>query len=142
MVVTTLYRMAGSPEVTDKTAFTDVAAGSYYEKAVIWAAENSVASGTSATTFEPNKAVTREQLAQFLFKYAQYNGLSAVTLAENLSSFADNDAISAYAIPALQWVVGQGFLNGADGKLMPAGTATRCQFAAILHRFCAAQTAA
>ena len=142
MVVTTLYRMAGSPEVTGKTAFTDVAAGSYYEKAVIWAAENSVASGTSATTFEPNKAVTREQLAQFLFKYAQYNGLSAVTLAENLSSFADNDAISAYAIPALQWAVGQGFLNGADGKLLPAGTATRCQFAAILHRFCAAQTAA
>ena len=84
----------------------------------------------------------REQLAQFLFKYAQYNGLSAVTLAENLSSFADNDAISAYAIPALQWAVGQGFLNGTDGKLLPAGTATRCQFAAILNRFCAAQTAA
>ncbi len=142
MVVTTLYRMAGSPEVTGKTAFADVAAGSYYEKAVIWAAENNVASGTSETTFDPNKAVTREQLAQFLFKYAQYNGLSAVTLAENLSSFADKDAISAYAIPALQWAVGQGYLNGTDGKLLPAGTATRCQFAAILHRYCAAQTAA
>ena len=142
MVVTTLYRMAGSPEVTGKTAFTDVAAGSYYEKAVIWAAENNVAKGTSETTFEPNKAVTREQLAQFLFNYAQYNGLSAVTLAENLSSFADKDAISAYAIPALQWAVGQGYLNGTDGKLLPAGTATRCQFAAILHRYCAAQTAA
>ena len=142
MVVTTLYRMAGSPEVTGKTAFTDVAAGSYYEKAVIWAAENNVAKGTSETTFEPNKAVTREQLAQFLFNYAQYNGLSAVTLAENLSSFADKDAISAYAIPALQWAVGQGYLNGTDGKLLPAGTATRCQFAAILHRYCAAQTVA
>ena len=142
MVVTTLYRMAGSPEVSGKSAFTDVAAGSYYENAVIWAAENNVASGTSETTFDPNKAVTREQLAQFLFKYAQYNGLSAVTLAENLSSFADKDAISAYAVPALQWAVGQNYLNGTDGKLMPAGTATRCQFAAILHRYCAAQTAA
>ena len=65
-----------------------------------------------------------------------------MTLAENLSSFADKDAISAYAISALQWAVGQGYLNGTDGKLLPAGTATRCQFAAILHRYCAAQTAA
>ena len=141
MVVATLYRLAGSPEVTEKTAFTDVASGSYYEAAVAWAAKNEIASGTSATTFEPNKAVTREQLAKFLFNYAVYQGMDAVTLSENLSSFADHDIVSGYAAPAMQWAVGQGFINGTDGKLLPTGTATRCQFAAILNRFTAAQSA-
>ena len=141
MVVATLYRLAGSPEVTEKAAFTDVASGSYYEAAVAWAAKNEIASGTSATTFEPNKAVTREQLAKFLFNYAVYQGMDAVTLSENLSSFADHDTVSGYAVPAMQWAVGQGFINGIDGKLLPTGTATRCQFAAILNRFTAAQSA-
>ncbi len=140
MVVATLYRLAGSPEVTEKAAFTDVAAGSYYEAAVAWAAKNGIASGTSATTFDPNKAVTREQLAKFLFNYAVYQGMDAVTLSENLSSFADHDAVSGYAVPAMQWAVGQGLINGTDGKLLPTGTATRCQFAAILNRFTAAQS--
>ena len=141
MVVATLYRLAGSPEVTENAAFTDVASGSYYEAAVAWAAKNEIASGTSATTFEPNKAVTREQLAKFLFNYAVYQGMDAVTLSENLSSFADHDTVSGYAVPAMQWAVGQGFINGTDGKLLPTGTATRCQFAAILNRFTAAQSA-
>lgn len=140
-VVATLYRLAGSPEVTEKAAFTDVASGSYYEAAVAWAAKNEIASGTSATTFEPNKAVTREQLAKFLFNYAVYQGMDAVTLSENLSSFADHDTVSGYAVPAMQWAVGQGFINGTGGKLLPTGTATRCQFAAILNRFTAAQSA-
>ena len=106
MVVATLYRLAGSPEVTEKAAFTDVVSGSYYEAAVAWAARNAIASGTSETTFEPNKAVTREQLAKFLFNYAVYQGMDAVTLAENLSSFSDQADISAYAVSALQWAVG------------------------------------
>lgn len=139
MVVATLYRLAGSPEVTEKAAFTDVASGSYYEAAVAWAAKNAIASGTSETTFEPNKAVTREQLAKFLFNYAVYQGMDAVTLSENLSSFSDQAEISAYAVPALQWAVGAELIKGSDGKLQPAGTATRCQFAAILNRFAATQ---
>ena len=68
-------------------------------------------------------------------------GMDAVTLSENLSSFADHDTVSGYAVPAMQWAVGQGFINGTDGKLLPTGTATRCQFAAILNRFTAAQSA-
>lgn len=139
MAVTTLYRLAGSPKAESKTAFTDVAAGSYYEAAVVWAFENKIVSGTSDTTFDPNKAVTREQLAVILFNYAVYNGLEAVTLAENLSAFSDQASISSYAVSALQWAVGQGFITGAGGKLMPAGSATRCQFAAILNRFVTAQ---
>ena len=140
MVVATLYRLAGSPEVTEKAAFTDVASGSYYEAAVAWAAKNEFASGTSATTFEPNKAVTREQLAKFLFNYAVYQGMDAVTLSENLISFEDHASVSGYAVPAMQWAVGQGLINGTDGKLLPTGTATRCQFAAILNRFTASQS--
>ena len=139
MVVATLYRLAGSPEVTEKAAFTDVVSGSYYEAAVAWAARNAIASGTSETTFEPNKAVTREQLAKFLFNYAVYQGMDAVTISENLSSFSDQAEISAYAVPALQWAVGAELIKGSDGKLQPAGTATRCQFAAILNRFAATQ---
>lgn len=140
MVVATLYRLAGSPEVTEKAAFTDVAADSYYEAAVAWAAKNEIASGTSATTFEPNKAVTREQLAKFLFNYAVYQGMDAVTLSENLISFEDHASVSGYAVSAMQWAVGQGLINGTDGKLLPTGTATRCQFAAILNRFTASQS--
>lgn len=139
MVVATLYRLAGSPKVTEKAAFTDVVSGSYYEAAVAWAARNAIASGTSETTFEPNKAVTREQLAKFLFNYAVYQGMDAVTISENLSSFSDQAEISAYAVPALQWAVGAELIKGSDGKLQPAGTATRCQFAAILNRFAATQ---
>ena len=139
MVVATLYRLAGSPEVTEKAAFTDVVSGSYYEAAVAWAARNAIASGTSETTFEPNKAVTREQLAKVLFNYAVYQGMDAVTLSENLSSFSDQAEISAYAVSALQWAVGAELVKGSDGKLQPAGTATRCQFAAILNRFAATQ---
>ena len=139
MVVATLYRLAGSPEVTEKAAVTDVASGSYYEAAVAWAAKNEIASGTSATTFEPNKAVTREQLAKFLFNYAVYQGMDAVTLSENLSSFSDQAEISAYAVFALQVAGGAELFKGSDGKLQPAGTATRCQFAAILNRFAATQ---
>ena len=139
MVVATLYRLAGSPEVTEKAAFTDVVSGSYYEAAVAWAARNAIASGTSETTFEPNKAVTREQLAKFLFNYAVYQGMDAVTLSENLSSFSDQAEVSAYAVSALQWAVGAELIKGSDSKLQPAGTATRCQFAAILNRFAATQ---
>ena len=128
MLVTVLWRMAGSPEVTEN------ASGSYYEAAVAWAAKNEIASGTSATTFEPNKAVTREQLAKFLFNYAVYQGMDAVTLSENLISFEDHVCVSGYAVSAMQWAVGRGLINGTDGKLLPTGTATRCQFAAILRR--------
>ena len=80
-----------------------------------------------------------EQLAKFLFNYAVYQGMDAVTLSENLSSFSDQAEISAYAVPALQWAVGAELIKGSDGKLQPAGTATRCQFAAILNRFAATQ---
>ena len=128
------------PAEETKTGFTDVLDTDWFKADVEKAVESKLMTGTSATTFEPNKAVTREQLAKFLFNYAVYQGMDAVTLSENLSSFADHDTVSGYAVPAMQWAVGQGLINGTAGKRMPSGTATRCQFAAILNRFTASQS--
>lgn len=132
MIVTVLYRLEKSPAVTGASKFTDVPAGQWYSDAVAWAAANKIVNGYDETTFAPMNAVTREQMAAILFRYEQYKGLENVTLEENLNRFPDQNKISAYAIPALQWAVGQKIINGnADGTLDPTGTATRAQVAQI-----------
>ena len=132
MIVTVLYRLEKSPAVTGASKFTDVPAGQWYSDAVTWAAANKIVNGYDETTFGPMNAVTREQLAAILFRYEQVKGLENVTLEENLNRFPDQNKISAYAIPALQWAVGQKIINGnADGTLEPTGTATRAQVAQI-----------
>ena len=132
MIVTVLYRLEKSPAVTDASKFTDVPAGQWYSDAVAWAAANKIVNGYDETTFGPMNAVTREQMAAILFRYEQVKGLENVTLEENLNRFPDQNKISAYAIPALQWAVGQKIINGnANGTLDPTGTATRAQVAQI-----------
>lgn len=132
MIVTVLYRLENSPAVTGASKFTDVPAGQWYSDAVAWAAANKIVNGYDETTFGPMNAVTREQMAAILFRYEQVKGLENVTLEENLNRFPDQNKISAYAIPALQWAVGQKIINGnADGTLDPTGTATRAQVAQI-----------
>lgn len=132
MIVTVLYRLEKSPAVTGASKFTDVPAGQWYSNAVAWAAANKIVNGYDETTFGPMNAVTREQMAAILFRYEQVKGLENVTLEENLNRFPDQNKISAYAIPALQWAVGQKIINGnADGTLDPTGTATRAQVAQI-----------
>lgn len=132
MIVTVLYRLEKSPSVTGASKFTDVPAGQWYSDAVAWAAANKIVNGYDETTFGPMNAVTREQMAAILFRYEQVKGLENVTLEENLNRFPDQNKISAYAIPALQWAVGQKIINGnADGTLDPTGTATRAQVAQI-----------
>ena len=132
MIVTVLYRLEKSPAVTGASKFTDVPAGQWYSDAVAWAAANKIVNGYDETTFSPMNAVTREQMAAILFRYEQVKGLENVTLEENLNRFPDQNKISAYAIPALQWAVGQKIINGnADGTLDPTGTATRAQVAQI-----------
>ena len=134
MLVTVLYRLEGEPTVTGRSSFTDVRSGAYYEKAVIWAAANGIVTGTDSTSFSPDAKVTREQLAAILYRYAQYRKLDTDASAK-LNSFTDTDSVSAYASEALGWAVSEGLINGASGKLMPKGDATRAQVAAILHRF-------
>ena len=135
MIVTILYRMAGSPSVSGSSDFTDVATGKWFAKAVAWAAANGIVNGYGSGLFGPNDPVTREQLAAILYRYAVYGGMTAVTLEENLGSFADTAQLSAYAIQAMNWAVGQGLINGSGSNLVPKAQATRAQVAAIIHRY-------
>lgn len=134
MLVTVLYRLEGEPAGTGSSSFSDVRSGSYYEKAVAWAAANGIVTGTGSTSFSPDAKLTREQLAAILYRYAQYKKLDTDAGAK-LDSFSDAGNVSGYASEALSWAVSEGLINGASGRLMPKGDATRAQVAAILHRF-------
>ena len=133
-LVTILYRLEGSPAAS-ANPFNDVARGSYYEKAVAWAAEHGIVNGYGDRLFGPNDRITREQLASILYRYAQYKKLD-VSVGEdtNILSYNDATSISDYAFPSMQWACGAGLLNGANGDLLPKNTATRAQTATILYR--------
>ena len=137
MIVTILYRMEGQPSISRDCPFTDVASGSYYERAITWAAANGIVTGHSSTIFAPDANITREQLASILYRYAVYKGLD-VSVGENTNilSYEDFASLSEYAIPAMQWACGAGVLYGFGGSLLPDAPANRLQAAAILHRFC------
>lgn len=136
MIVTILYRLEGEPSPTGACPFQDVASGKYYEKAITWAAENGIVSGFSADTFGPDQNITREQMAAILYRYATYKNYD-VSTAGDLSKFPDADKVSSYAVDAMKWANAAGLIKGSnDGKLYPAGNATRAQVAAILTRFC------
>ena len=135
MIVTILYRMAGSPAMSGASDFKDVDSNKWFAKAVAWAAANGIVNGYGSGLFGPNDPVTREQLAAILYRYAVYGGMTAVTLEENLGSFADTAQLSAYAIQAMNWAVGQGLINGSGSNLVPKAQATRAQVAAIIHRY-------
>ncbi len=98
-----------------------------------WAAANGIVTGTDSTSFSPDAKVTREQLAAILYRYAQYRKLD--TDAAQTEQLHRRGNVSAYASEALGWAVSEGLINGASGRLMPKGDATRAQVAAILHRF-------
>ena len=135
MIVTILHRLEGEPAAA-ASSFTDVAAGSYYEDAVNWAAANGIVNGVSETSFAPNTAITREQMAAILYRYAQFKGYD-VSTSGSLGGYADASDISAYAATAMQWANGEGLINGVtDTTLDPQGSATRAQVATILMRFC------
>ena len=136
MIVTILYRMENEPTVTSTTAFTDVASDQYYANAVAWAAQNGIVSGTTATTFAPNAAITREQMAAILYRYAQFKGYD-VSVKADLSVYTDAASVGAYATDAMAWANGAQLITGTSATtLTPAGQATRAQVATILMRFC------
>jgi 5'-nucleotidase/UDP-sugar diphosphatase len=140
-LVTVLWRMAGSPEPAKTAAFTDVASTAYYAKAISWAAENGITTGTSDTTFAPDKAINRQQFATFLFKYAQLQKTD-VTKTTELSSYADVAGVASYATDAMKWAVGSSILQGSNNKLNPTSSASRSQVAVILMRYCQGVAAA
>lgn len=136
MIVTILYRMENEPAVTGTTAFTDVAADQYYANAVAWAAQNGIVSGTTATTFAPNNAITREQMAAILYRYAQFKGYD-VSVKADLSVYTDAAQVSTYATDAMAWANGAQLITGTSQAMQtPASNATRAQVATILMRFC------
>ena len=136
MLVTILYRMENEPRCFGSAAFSDVKPGAYYEKAVVWASQNNIVSGYTDGTFRPDAPVTREQLASILYRYTLYRGQD-VSAGEttSLTGYGDAQTVSNYALPAMRWACGTGFLQGANGKLNPSGLATRAQLAAMLHRY-------
>ena len=134
MVVSILHRLAGSPTVNAEV-FEDVAVDDWYGQAVAWAANEGIASGTSAETFSPNAAVTREQLAALLCNFAAQQGVDT-TACSDLSNFDDAAAVSDWAQDAVSWVHAEGLLAGTSATtLSPQGEATRAQLAAMLVRF-------
>lgn len=135
MLVTTLYRLAGSPAVTAAATFTDVAPGTWYTDAVSWAVATGVTTGTSATTFAPTAPVTREQIALFLCRYAQLQGKDVTAQAGVLAAYGDVDSVSTWAAEGMAWAVTGGLVTGKPGALLaPQDAATRAEVATILFR--------
>ena len=139
-LVTILWRLEGSPKTTGAVRFGDTAGGAWYTEAVRWAAGCGVVKGYDNGCFGPNDAVTREQMAAILYRYAQHKGYD-VSAGEdtNILSFDDALTVSEYAIPAMQWACGSGMVNGIAQKggmlLAPRDTTTRAQTATLLTRF-------
>ena len=121
MIVTILARLDGK----------NTSGTPWYQAGQRWAMEYEISDGTNMTG-----AITREQLVAMLFRYAVKNGLEAVTLSENLTQFTDASDISAWAVSAMQWAVGQGLIQGSNGQLRPQANASRAEVATILMRFC------
>lgn len=136
MVVTMLYRVEGEPATSTSGTFTDVPSGQWYTEAVEWAARNDIVNGVGDGKFAPNTAITREQLAAILYRYAKYDDQD-VSVGEdtNILSYDDATSVSEYAVSALQWACGEGIITGDSGRLMPQGNATRAQAAAMFSRF-------
>lgn len=134
-IVAFLYRLAGSPASGTQVPFTDVSAKAYYAQALAWAVEQKIAYGVSATAFEPDRAVTREEFVSFLYRYAQLQGNIDGEPAD-LSGFQDAASVSAWAKNAVEWAVRQGIAVGVETDVLaPQGTATRAQAIAFLYRY-------
>ena len=135
-VVTVLYRLAGQPAADWANPFWDVPASAWFHDAVTWAWENDITGGVSSTHFGAGNAVTREQLAAFLYRYAQDQGYDTSARAD-LSGYSDAGLVSSYATEALSWANATGLITGTTGTtLSPKGSATRAQVSTILSRFC------
>ena len=136
MLVTILYRAAGEPSVAGITnKFTDNKENQYYYEPVLWASSKGIVNGATATTFDPDGKITREQIAAILYRYAG----SPAASSSALNGFADQNAVSSYAVTAMQWAVGNGIITGVstNGRttLSAKNNATRAQVSVMLHRF-------
>ena len=133
MVATVLYRMAGAPNVTGKSKFSDVKDGLWYSKAITWAANQGIISGYQNGKFGPDDNVSREQMAVMLRNYAMKKGFNTNTT-NNLTKFKDYKNVTSYAKSAMGWAVDKGIISGANNgtRLNPTSNATRAECAKML----------
>ena len=139
MMVTILYRIAGSPAVAADSTFSDVPADEFYTAPVAWAVENGITNGVSASLFAPGKPLTRQELVTFLYRFAGVMGYDR-TATTDLSAYTDADEIQSYAVQAFQWAVASGVVNGtSETTLSPENTTTRAQICIMVSRLLTAQ---
>jgi hypothetical protein len=132
-MVTSIYRLAGSPPVSRSNSFADVPAGKWYSAAAQWAAQTGVAEGDHDGNFNPEQSITRQELAVMLYRYAQFSGLDGTS---SRLRFADSGKIAVWAKDAVSWCAGGGFITGRPGgTFAPEEKASRADAAAILVRF-------
>lgn len=134
MLVTVLYRMAGSPYVDASNSFSDVPADSYYAQPIAWAHSKGIVNGIGDNKFNPNANITRQDMAKIICLYALYRGYGTEGCGE-LTGFADYQDVASYAEVSMSWAVGNSIITGADGYLLPKGYATRAQVSTIIMRF-------
>ena len=136
MFVTVLHRLDGRPEISGAGGFSDVVNTSlYYYAAVIWASENGIVTGYLDGTFQPDRSVSREEMAAIMHRYAAYKGRDMRAPGEVYDSFPDNNEVSSYAVPPMRWAVSREIIRGSNGRLLPRNTATRAEVAQIIYNY-------
>ncbi len=137
MMVTVLWAMEGGPVVNYRMDYDDVSDSDWYAEAVRWGTSEGVVNGVGDNRFDPDRSITREEMAVMLYAYAVRKGYD-VSIGEdtNILSYADALEVSEWAIPAMQWACGSGVIGGKPGGVLdPTGTATRAEVATILRNF-------
>ncbi len=136
MLVTILHRLDGSPE-SMTFGFSDVSRKMWYTKSIDWAASYGIVNGVGNNKFEPDTAITREQIAVLLFNYTKYKKMD-ISQRKDLIAFRDSDKVSEWAKTSLEWAVASGLISGKnDNMLDPLGNATRAEFSVIMERYAA-----
>lgn len=136
-VVQILYAKEGKPAVQNKKTFSDVPEGKWYAQAVYWSSGNGIVAGYPDNTFQPDRAVTREQLVAILYQYAKYKGSDVtVKTANPMKKYPDAASVSNYAKEPISWALEKGLISGTEKGIEPKGTATRAQIAVIIKAYC------
>lgn len=136
MLVTVLYRAEGSPRIESDSKFSDINLEDWFGAPVIWAAENGIVNGISETEFAPNNAITREQIAAIMYRYAQAKKYDTTQGGMAVREYEDYETISSWAKEAMQWAVNTKLINGKTATTVnPQDKATRAEAATIIMRF-------
>lgn len=135
MLVTALWKNAGSPEPESMADFKDMPAGEWNARAVSWSVEHGIVTGITNESFDPDGKVTREQLAVILYRYAGSLGIETPAEGMAVREFSDYESISTWASEAVRWAVGHGIIAGDGGRLNPQGDTTRAEAAKMLMSY-------